>query len=194
MTKKVKLSEEKLHNIIKESIRNVINESFGNPELAEMVREHGGLRKIDRYVKDARSRDDGAFGFDIRYASPKYYLSPETVSEIDNAGLYYDLEEKLLYTNDGGAIVIERGDYDYPGGREVYDKEVGRPYDDKMYQRGKNFTEDNPESERFGGKWEDYGLLGKYSHGISPGKYRSTVARERRDAHQNNQKATRNNK
>ncbi len=185
MARKVKLSEARLHKIIKESIRNVINESFENPELAEMIREHGGLRKIEKYVKDARSRDNGALGFDIRYASPEYYLSPETVSEIYDAGLYYDIEEKVLYTNDGGAIVIKNGEYNYPGGREAYDKEVGRPYDAKMYHRGKNFTAKNPKSERFGGNWSDYDVLGKFA--AKPGDYRSTVARERRDTHQNNQ-------
>ena len=188
----VRINEGQLRKIVAETVRKALNESFENSELAEMVREHGGLRKIDRYVKDARTCAGGGLGFDIRYASPRYYLSPETVSEIDNAGLYFDIEEKVLYTNDGGAIVIEIGDYDYPGGREAYDKEVGAPYDNKMYHRGKNFTAKNPKSERFMGNWSDYDILGKYS--TSPGRYRSTVARERRDAHQNNQKDTRSNK
>ena len=189
--KTMKINEAKLKKIVQESVRKVINESFENSKLAEMVREHGGLRKINKYVKDARTVGING-GFDIRYAEPRYYLSPETVEELDNSGLYYDISGKVLYTNDGGAIVIENGAYEYPGGREMYTKEVEEPYDNKMYQRGKRFTEANPESKRRNGKWSDYGILGKYA--LSPGSYRSAVARERRDAHQDNQRDARNNK
>jgi hypothetical protein len=185
MAKKVKLSEEKLHNIIKESIRNVINESFGNPELAELVQDCGGLVRNPRYP-DARNMN----GFDIRYASPTGYMDRDAVYQMQQCLNCFndDIASSLLYTNDGGAIGIEDGRFDYPGGRDAWQSEVDSPYATKMYQRGKKFTKENPENSRRHQKWS------KLEDWMRPGDYRNEVSQERTRTHQNNQKATRNNK
>jgi hypothetical protein len=185
MAKKVKLNEARLHKIIKESIRNVINESFGNPELAELVQDCGGLVRNPRYP-DARNMN----GFDIRYAKPTGYMDRNAVSQMQQCLNCFnaDIASSLLYTNDGGAIGVEDGHMDYPAGKDAWQSEVDSPYATKMYQRGKKFTKKNPESSRWHEKWSEL------EDWMRPGVYRNEVSRERTQTHQKAQVKSRKNK
>ena len=180
----VKINESQLRRMVTESIKKVITESFANPDLAEYVKDCGGLVSKPDYP-DARNVD----GFDIRYARPKGYMNADAVEQMQNCINCFsnDIARCILYTNDGGAIGIEENTYNYPGGREAWEKEVQAPYSHKMYTRGENFTQDNPE-DKWGEKWVD-----KKSY-YTPGMYRNNVARERTIAHQKSQKNARKNK
>ena len=168
----MKINEKTLRKIV----RNVIMESFGNSELAEYVQEHGGLMQKPRFPD---ARNVGAF--DVRYAQPTGYFDPEVVEQMHDYlnCIYDDIAKQLLYTNDGGAIAVEDGAFNYPGGRQAWNQEVDNPYASKMYHRGKNFTEDNPE-DRWGEKWTD-----KENY-MPPGFYRAQVNGARTRAHQKN--------
>lgn len=111
MDKTIRLTEDELKNLIRESVEMVLNEKFENSELTDMVKQHGGLKWIllSNDMRTANTR------IDLKKAKVKGYLSPETVSELAMVNWYYPLNEQALHCKDGGAIVIDNSvaDWDY---------------------------------------------------------------------------------
>lgn len=101
MTKK--LTEHNLNRIIKECVNNLLKESFNDKKISDEIKRHGGLKKSDRkYGAGIYSN------YDLQNSLYQGYLSPETIEEIDNCDLIFYLNEYLLFTNDGGAIVVKQ--------------------------------------------------------------------------------------
>ena len=118
--------------------QDMLNESFNNKELAEEIKKHGGLKNS---FKDIDAREH-LINFDLKNCKYSCYLNPEFVNDIyyNNAyRLLYKSIDNILYTNDGGIILIDSGD-DY----DEYKK-----WKNKMHMRNDNWIEDrikeNPE-------------------------------------------------
>lgn len=90
-----------------------LNESFTNQELKDAIKAHGGLSKgkfNSDYTRDARK---GSTYFDLKNAKYVGYLKPETISDIIDSDCYkiiFRSLDILLYTKDGGMIVVDKGD------------------------------------------------------------------------------------
>lgn len=129
----------KQNTIIDENIDfEQINESFNNKELAEEIKKHGGLKDSQKDMDARRNLTT----FDLKNSKYSCYLNPKIVSDIyyNNAYmLLYKSKDIILYTNDGGIILIDSGD----------DKDNYRKWRDKMHMRNDNWIEDrikeNPE-------------------------------------------------
>ena len=138
----MKISEIKLKNIITESLKNVLKESFNDNKIANAIKEHGGLDSTNK-------RWSAAFNADFDLKNSKYcgYLSPKTMEELNTTGLSFYLRKYILYTKDGGAIVIEK----------VYSSEDS--WNDKVRTRNQKWGENGPNKEafeRFGSRRETY--------------------------------------
>lgn len=86
-----------------------LNESFTNQELKDAIKAHGGLSKFDSY-NDARKLNND---FNLKNAKYLGYLKPEIFNDIIKNGCHrilFKSRDILLYTNDGGIIVVEGGD------------------------------------------------------------------------------------
>lgn len=95
------LSESKMNSIISETVNNLLNESFNDNEISRAIEEHGGLLKQKRELGASMYSD-----YDLQNCKYKGYLSPNTINELDRFGLAYFLRSVIIYTNDGGAIVL----------------------------------------------------------------------------------------
>lgn len=118
--------------------QDMLNESFNNKELAEEIKKHGGLKDSQKDMDARRNLTT----FDLKNSKYSCYLNPKIVSDIyyNNAYmLLYKSKDIILYTNDGGIILIDSGD----------DKDNYRKWRDKMHMRNDNWIEDrikeNPE-------------------------------------------------
>lgn len=97
----MKINESTLKQIIEESVKNVLKESFNDNELTQAIKEHGGIHKS--------FKDIGTFihgNFDLQNAKYEGYLNKETLRELLNTHLYSKVAEWVIWTNDGGAIVV----------------------------------------------------------------------------------------
>ena len=99
--KTIKITEYDLKNIIKESVNNIIKESFNDKEISHAIEEHGGVKK-NQYFNASTFAD-----YDLQNGQYKGYLSRNTVNELDDADLLFNLRKRLIFTNDGGAIVVD---------------------------------------------------------------------------------------
>ena len=116
----------------------MLNESFNNKELAEEIKKHGGLKNSFKDI-DARKH---SINFDLKNCKYSCYLNPEFVNDIyiNNAyRLLYKSIDNILYTNDGGIIIID----------SVNDYDEYKKWKNKMHMRNDNWIEDrikeNPE-------------------------------------------------
>ena len=95
---------------IKENLNyDQLNESFTNQELKDAIKAHGGLT-TKYFYDDARQN---LADFDLKNAKFVGYLKPETVEDIYNNNCYillYKSRDIILRTNDGGIILVEKGD------------------------------------------------------------------------------------
>lgn len=129
----------KQNTIIDENIDfKQINESFNNKELAEEIKKHGGLKDLQKDFDARRNLTT----FDLKNSKYSCYLDPKFVSDIYHNNAYmllYKSKDIILYTNDGGIILIDSGN----------DKDNYRKWRDKMHMRNDNWIEDrikeNPE-------------------------------------------------
>jgi hypothetical protein len=89
---------------------NILEESFTDKKLAEEIKKHGGLNK-DMKDCDARMKAN----FDLQNSKYKSYLSYEIRKEITDSDcfdLLYNSIHSILYTNDGGIILLSHNGYD----------------------------------------------------------------------------------
>ena len=89
---------------------NILEESFNDKKLAEEIKKHGGLNKDMKDV-DARMHAN----FDLQNSKYKSYLSFEICIEIANSDCYdllYNSINSILYTNDGGIILLSHNGHD----------------------------------------------------------------------------------
>ena len=121
-----------------------LNESFTNQELKDAIKAHGGLRKFN-YFQDARMNNSK---FDLKNAKYAGYLNSETYTYIVQSGcsiILFKSQDLLLYTNDGGIIVVNYGD-------EYLEKDHTE-WIKKMKFRNNNWIEDevseHPESDHW---------------------------------------------
>lgn len=130
-----KMNESKTDNFRRnfQSFKNSLNESFNNQELTNALAEHGGIKNT-KYSKlrDARSYNTK---FDIRYAEYSDYLEPQELEVLSKVNPYWPIVDQLLYTNDGGAIVITSGENEPDGYMEKL-KKRGEKYMDKTEPSG----------------------------------------------------------
>lgn len=136
----IKLTESQLKKIVNESVKSVLNESFTDNRIAQAIKEHGGLSKFQNKFGAKINAD-----YDLQTAAYKGYLSRETVNEIEAADLWYQLNRWLLYTNDGGAIVVD----DIRNTQNVADRDYS--WDKKVRQRNIQWGEDVPDTRY----WEE---------------------------------------
>ena len=135
MVKKYKISEKDLNNIVSESIQNILKESFNDKKISRDIEDFGGL--------DPKRMKFGATlasDYDLQRSKMCGYLSRETVNELFDAELVPKLSKWLLFTNNGGAIVIEPND-EYP----YYDN----PWNKKVKERNQQWGEDGANKEQF---------------------------------------------
>lgn len=97
------ISESKLKNIINNSVSKILKESFNDNRIAIEIEEHGGLLKFRRKYGASQYAN-----YDLQNCKYVGYLSSETINELDDTNLLWLLREHLLYTNDGGAIVVDK--------------------------------------------------------------------------------------
>ena len=108
-----------------------LNESFTNQELKDAIKAHGGLSS---FILDARKESDK---FNLKNAKYVGYLNPEIYKDICDSGCYliiYKSLDFILFTKDGGAIIINDGD-----------EYLGKDYNEwvkKMKIRNNNWVED----------------------------------------------------
>ena len=158
MKKVVNLTESQLRDVVKQ----VIKESFEDDGLADMVKSHGGLAK-NLAFHDARRY---GMNHDIRYMKPVAYISEEEYEVLNKLNWFNPINEQLLICNDGGAIVVEKGDEPMGNG---YRSE----YQDKMYSRTKNYKQDiGQENGTFGWVPNDwyYNVQRRDKHEFGRGK------------------------
>ena len=135
----MKINESTLKQIIEESVKNVLKESFNNNELSQAIKEHGGLSKM---------RDDmGApyhSNYDLQNAKYEVYLSSETIKELVGTHIFSKIQSWLLFTNDGCAIIV----------CETYSNEKNSEWNKKVKKRNQEWGEDGPNKDDFQvGKW-----------------------------------------
>ena len=141
-----KLKSDENHNMksgIKESINyDQLNESFTNQELKDAIKAHGGLT-VKHFYDDART---SLADFDLKNAKFVGYLKPETVDDIYNNNCYillYKSRDIILRTNDGGIILVEKGNSVLDKNYDVWVR--------KVKTRNNNWIEDrvrkHPEEE-----------------------------------------------
>ena len=135
----MKINESTLKQIIKESVNNVLKESFNNNELSQAVKEHGGLSKIRDYMGATYHSN-----YDLQNAKYEGYLSSQTIQELVGTHLFSKIQSWLLFTNDGGAIVVG----------ETYSYEKNSAWNEKVKKRNQEWGEDGPNKDDFQvGKW-----------------------------------------
>lgn len=155
---------------VKESINyDQLNESFTNQELKDAIKAHGGL--ADKYFyDDART---SLADFDLKNAKFVGYLKPETVNDIYNNNCYillYKSRDIILRTNDGGIIIVEKGDGVLDKNYDVWVR--------KVKTRNNNWIEDivrkHPEEEYWNSSKRDI----KYDS-IKPEKHATYMRRKK---------------
>ena len=135
----MKINESTLKQIIKESVNNVLKESFNNNELSQAIKEHGGLSKMRDYMGAPYHSN-----YDLQNATYKGYLSSKTIEELVSTPLFLKIQSWLLLTNDGGAIVVG----------ETYSYEKNSAWNEKVKKRNQEWGEDGPNKDDFQvGKW-----------------------------------------
>lgn len=141
----MKINESQLNKIINESVKNVLKESFNDNEISQAIAEHGGLNQRNRRWGASFFSD-----FDLQNANFSGYLSPNTIRELENTFLAFHLKKWLLYTNDGGAIVVEMGRNDFHDTK----------WNEKVKKRNQQWGEDGSDKKEFtdilGNKRERY--------------------------------------
>jgi hypothetical protein len=120
-----------------------LNESFTNQELKDAIKAHGGLTVNKHFYDDART---SLADFDLKNAKFVGYLKPETVDDIYNNNCYillYKSRDIILRTNDGGIILVEKGNSVLDKNYDVWVR--------KVKTRNNNWIEDrvrkHPEEE-----------------------------------------------
>jgi hypothetical protein len=121
-----------------------LNESFNDNKISNAINQHGGI--------DKRLREFGAIhyaDYDLKNAKYVGYLTPETVENIEEVSLRFKLRKDLIYTNDGGAIVVSNTtSYNFTGKRNEWE--------DKVSKRNKNWGEEEKNKEKYGFRKEIY--------------------------------------
>lgn len=124
------LAKDKLDRIIKESVNNLLKESFNDKRVSNEINAHGGLRK--HYKKlSANMRAD----YDLQNCEYQGYLSPDTLKELHDSNMIFYLTKYLLYTNDGGAVVVDKKLKDYVNN-------IGTTWRNKVKQRNNKWGEE----------------------------------------------------
>lgn len=135
----MKINESTLKQIIEESVKNVLKESFNNNELSQAIKDHGGLSKIRDFM-GAPSHSN----YDLQNVSYEGYLSAETIKELVKTHLFSKIQAWLLFTNDGGAIIVG----------ENYSYEKNSAWNEKVKKRNQEWGEDGPNKNDFQiGQW-----------------------------------------
>lgn len=118
---------------------NILEESFNDKKLAEEIKKHGGLNKN---MEDCDARMEA--NFDLKNSKYKSYLSFKTRREIMDSDCYillYNSRHSILYTNDGGIILLSNN-----GNSDDYQK-----WSKKIKMRNNNWKPDslqqNPDYE-----------------------------------------------
>ena len=141
----MKINKSQLNKIINESVKKVLKESFNDNEISQAIAEHGGLNQKNRRWSASIFSD-----FDLQNAQFNGYLSPNTIDELENTFLTLHLKKWLLYTNDGGAIVVEMGRNDFHDNK----------WNEKVRKRNQQWGEDGSDKKEFtdilGNKREKY--------------------------------------
>jgi hypothetical protein len=143
--KTINLTEYDLKNIIKESVNNIIKESFNDKEISYAIEEHGGIKK-NQYFNASIFAD-----YDLQKSQYKGYLSRNTVNELDNADLLFNLRKHLIFTNDGGAIVVDKAS---SYNNKSYWDDISN-WENKVRTRNKKWGENEPNNERYKRNGED---------------------------------------
>ena len=135
----MKINESTLKQIIEESVKNVLKESFNNNELSQAVKEHGGLSKMRDYMGASYHSN-----YDLQNAKYEGYLSSQTIKELVSTPLFSKIQSWLLFTNDGGAIVVG----------ETYSYGKNSAWNEKVKKRNQEWGEDGPKKDDFKlGQW-----------------------------------------
>jgi hypothetical protein len=116
-----------------------LNESFTNQELKDAIKAHGGLSKLYKNIDARTLYTEQSNSFDLVNCKYCGYISQEIVEIINtefkcNLRLWYYIYTNILFTNDGGAIIIDNGD-----GNLGYEH---RKWIKKMKIRNNNWKED----------------------------------------------------
>ena len=90
-------------NRINDNIECILEESFNDKNISNAIKEHGGLD--NKWMKRFGASINA--NYDIQNSEYCGYLTSETVSNLDETDLIYGLGDRLLFTNDGGAVVIK---------------------------------------------------------------------------------------
>lgn len=118
-----------------------LNESFNDNRISNAINDHDGI--------DKRLREFGAIhyaDYDLKTAKYVGYLTPETVENIDEVDLKFELRKYLIYTNDGGAIVVSNT-------AKIDLANIGKrnEWEDKVSKRNANWGEEEKNKEDY--KW-----------------------------------------
>lgn len=117
----------------------MINESFDNEELVRNIEYCGGLKdNTSSYRKrdDARTRA----GYDLKQAKYIGYISEDTLEELIDNDLIESVRHRLLFTNDGGAIVV--------ASKDDMNVDIDDAHRNKVYKRNKAYINGLSDKDR----------------------------------------------
>ncbi len=100
MERRIRLTEQDLHNIVSESVRMILSEKFASKKLDRMAREHGGLKK-----EYNGGRYDGIDVYAREYPVPASELTDDMLGDevLDNSEYLHD---NAVNFNDGTHLPI----------------------------------------------------------------------------------------
>ena len=134
-----------------------LNESFNDNKISNAINDHNGI--------DKRRRRFGAIhyaDYDLKNAKYVGYLTPETVENIEEVNLEFQLRKNLIYTNDGGAIVVSDT-------AKINLTNKRNEWEDKVSNRNKNWGEEEKNKEDYKWRKEIY---------VKPNEYNTTDRRK----------------
>lgn len=142
--KTVTLTESDLKNIIKKSVNNILKESFNDKNISNAIEDHGGLKRKEYTTRWSASINAN---YDLKNSNYEGYLTSNAINELEHTGLIYYLREYLLYTNDGGAVVVSNGN-------SILDKNT-TDWENKVRNRNRQWGEIDSNREKYNRNGED---------------------------------------
>ena len=130
----VKLTESKINKIINDSLNRILKESFNDKRVSSAIKSHGGLN--NKYKNAFYGANTNA-NYDLKNCTYVGYLSPDTVNELAENNLLFNLDEYLLHTNDGCAIVVKKNSNDI-----FFDDDYDNSWEKKVKDRNKKWGEE----------------------------------------------------
>ena len=133
----MKINESILKQIIDESVKKVLKESFNDKKLSIEIERHGG---IDNKHNDLSASYNS--NFDLQNAIYGGYLSRTALQELMGTSLMEYIKGFILFTQDGGAIVVDE---------RISSMNDMHAWNEKVKKRNQNWGESGQNQDDFKG-------------------------------------------